>query len=152
MRRAAFVALALVVLLPGCGGSNGGGKPLTKEEYASKADAICGKSNEQANAIANPQNLHNLSDLAKAADKTLPILDHTIKDIEKLEPPASERALSNRWLAQVRALKDDLREIRDTAKAGNNQGLKAVVAKAAEHNSQSNALAAQLGMSVCNKD
>lgn len=149
MRRAALVAFALVVLLPGCGGS-GSGKPLTKEEYASKADAICGKSNEQANAIA--KDLKNLSDLAKAADKTLPVLDQAIKEIEKLEPPASEKALSNQWLTQVRALKDGLREIRDKAKASDNQGLKAAVAKAAEHNSQSNALAAQLGMSICSKD
>jgi hypothetical protein len=151
VRRAALVALALVVLLPGCGGGSGSGKPLTKEEYASKADDICGRSNEQANAIAkNLQN--NLSDLARVADKTLPVLDHAIKEIEKLEPPASEKALSDRWLTQVRALKDDLREIRDKAKASDSQGLKAVVAKAAEHNSQSNALAAQLGMSICSKD
>ena len=93
MRRAALIALALVVLLPGCGG--GSGKPLTKEEYASKADAICGKYNEQTNALANPK---NLSDLAKVADKTLPILDHAIRDIDKLEPPASEKALSDQWL------------------------------------------------------
>jgi hypothetical protein len=147
MRRAALIALVLVVLLPGCGG--GSGKPLTKEEYASKADAICGKYNEQTNALANPK---NLSDLVKVADKTLPILDHAIRDIDKLEPPASEKALSDQWLTQVRGLKDDLQEIRDKAKAGDIQGVQAVVPKATEHNSKSNALATQLGMSVCNKD
>jgi hypothetical protein len=149
VRRAALVAFALVVLLPGCGGGSGSGKPLTKEEYASKADAICGKYNDQANAFANPQ---NLSDLAKVADKTLPLLDQAIKDIDKLVPPASEKALSDQWLTQARGLKDDLKEIRDKAKAGDIQGVKAVVPKATEHNSKSNALATQLGMSVCNKD
>ncbi len=149
MRRAALVAFALVVLLPGCGGGSGSGKPLTKEEYASKADPICGKYNEQANAFANPK---NLSDLAKVADKTLPLLDQAIKDIDKLVPPASEKALSDQWLTQARGLKDDLKEIRDKAKAGDIQGVKAVVPKATEHNSKSNALATQLGMSVCNKD
>jgi len=147
MRRAALIALALVVLLPGCGG--GSGKPLTKEDYASKADAICGKYNQQVKLLANPK---NLSDLAKVADKTLPILDHAISDIRKLEPPASEKALSDQWLTQVRGLKDDLQEIRDKAKAGDMQGVRAVVPKATDHNSKSNALAGQLGMSVCNKD
>ena len=147
MRRAALIALALVVLLPGCGGASG--KPLTKEDYASKADAICGKYNQQVKLLANPK---NLSDLAKVADKTLPILDHAISDIRKLEPPASEKALSDQWLTQVRGLKDDLQAIRDKAKAGDIQGVKAVVPKATEHNSKSNALATQLGMSVCNKD
>jgi hypothetical protein len=149
MRRALPVALALVFLLPGCGGGGGSGKPLTKEEYASKADAICGKYNQQINSLANPK---NLSDLAKVADKTLPVLDHAITDIGKLEPPASEKALSDQWLAQVRNLKDDLQEIRDKAKSNDIQGVQAVVPKATDHNAKSNALASQLGMSVCNKD
>jgi hypothetical protein len=146
LRPAALIALALV-LLPGCGGGNG--KPLTKEEYASKADAICGKYNQQIQSLANPK---NLSELAKVADKTLPVLDHAIRDISKLEPPASEKALSDQWLTQVTNLKDDLQEIRDKAKVGDMQGVQAVVPKATDHNSKSNALASQLGMSVCNKD
>lgn len=147
MRRASLIALALVLLLSGCGG--GSGKPLTKAEYASKADAICGKYNQQIKSFANPK---NLSDLAKVADKTLPILDQAIRDLSKLEPPASEKALSDQWLAQARNLKDDLQEIRDKAKAGNMQGVQAVVPKATDHNAKSNALAGQLGTSVCNKD
>ena len=147
MRRAFLIALALVVLLPACGG--GSGKPLTKAEYASQADAVCGKYNQQINSFANPK---NLSELAKIADKTLPVLGHAIDDISKLEPPASEKAISDQWLAQVRNLKDDLQEIGDKAKAGDMAGVQAVVPKATDHNAKSNALASQLGMSVCNKD
>ena len=147
MRRAALVALALVFVLTGCGG--GGSKQLTKEEYASQADAICGKYNQQTNSFANPK---SLSDLAKVAYQTLPILDHAIQDLGKLDPPTSEKALSDQWLTQVRNLKDDLQEIRDKAKAGDLQAVQAVVPKARDHNSQSNQLATQLGMSVCNKD
>ena len=148
MRRVLPVALALVFLLPGCGGSVSG-KPLTKEEYASKADAICGKYNQQTKSFANPK---TLSDLVKVSDQTLPILDHAINDLSKLHPPASEKALSDQWLAQVRNLKGDLQEIRDKAKTGDIQAVQAVVPKAQAHNSQSNQLATQLGMSVCNKD
>ena len=147
MRRAASIALALVFVLPGCGGASG--KALTKEEYASKADAICGKYNEQTKALATPK---SLSDLAKLADQTLPILDHAIKDLDNLQPPASEKALSDQWLTQVRNLKGDLQEIRDNAKTGDMKAVQAVVPKAQEHNAQSNQLATQLGMSVCNKD
>jgi hypothetical protein len=147
MRRASLVALALVFLLPGCGGGNG--EPLTKADYASKADTICGKYNEQIKSFANPK---NLSDLAKVADKTLPVLDQAIGDLSKLGPPASERALSDQWLTQVKGLKNDLQEIRDKAKAGNMQGVQAIVPRATDHNAKANALAGQLGMSVCNKD
>jgi uncharacterized protein (UPF0335 family) len=52
----------------------------------------------------------------------------------------------------VRNLKDDLKEIRDQAKTGDIKAVRSVVPKAQDHNSRSNQLAAQLGMSVCNKD
>jgi hypothetical protein len=151
MGRASLLALALVLLLPACGGggSSGSGTPLTKEEYASKADAVCSKYNQQINSFENPK---NMSELAKISDKTLPVLDQAINEISKLEPPASEKALSDQWLTQVRNLKDDLQKIRDQAKAGSMQGVQAVVPNATDHNEKSNALATQLGMSVCNKD
>jgi len=136
-----------VVALPGCGG--GSSKPLTKAEYASKADAICGKYSDQTKALATPK---SLADLATVADKTLPILDHAIKDLTKLQPPASEKPLADQWIAQVTNLKDDLQQIRDKAKAGDVAGVQAVVPRAQNDNSRSNQLATQLGMSVCNKD
>lgn len=149
MGRASLSALTLLLLvLAGCGGG-GGGQPLTREEYASKADAICGKYNQQVNALANPK---SLSDLGDVADKTLPILDNAISDLKKLTPPASEKATSDQWLEQVQNLKDDLQEIRDKAKSNDVAGVQSVVPKAQDHNSKSNALATELGMSVCNKD
>jgi len=141
------MALALV-FLSGCGGG-GGGPALTKQQYATKADAICGKYNKQVNALGNP---NNLQDLAKVADKTLPILGSAIDKLDALKPPASEKAKADQWLTQVRNLKDDLQEIRDKAKAGDAPGIQSVLPKAQDHNSKSNSLAAELGMSVCNKD
>jgi hypothetical protein len=147
VRRASSLALALV-FLSGCGGG-GGGPALTKQQYATKADAICGKYNKQVNALGNPG---NLQDLATVADKTLPILGGAIDELDALKPPASEKALADQWLTQVRNLKDDLQEIRDKAKAGDTQGIQSVLPKAQDHNSKSNSLAAELGMSVCNRD
>jgi hypothetical protein len=147
MRRALLIAPALALLVAGCGGATG--KRLTKAEYASKADAICGKYNDQITSLGNPK---NLSDLAKVADKTLSVLDQAISDLDKLVPPASEKALSDQWLTQVGNLKDDLQEMRDKAKANDINGVRSVVPKATDHNSKSNSLASRLGMSVCNKD
>ena len=137
-----------VALVAGCGGG-GGGKRLTRDEYATKADAICGKYTQQTKALANPK---SLSDLAVVADKTLPILDHAISDLRKLKPPANEQSTVDQWLAQVANLKGDLKEIRDKAKTNDVQGVQAVVPQATRHNRASNQLATQLGMKVCNKN
>lgn len=146
MRQATFLILA-IVLAAGCGG--GGGERLTKQEYASKADAICAKYNREVKKLDNPT---NLSELARVADQTLPFLDAAISKLEKLSPPASEQAKADQWLSQVENLKEDLAEIRDRAKDKNMQAVQAVVPKAEEHNRRSNALATELGMTVCNSD
>jgi hypothetical protein len=147
VRRASFVGLLALVVLPGCGG--GGSTPLTKEEYAAKADAICGKYNQQTKAFGNPT---NLSGLATVADQTLSVLDKAIGELKTLKPPASEKAIADQWLTQVDNLKKDLTEIRDKAKANDKPGVSAVLPKAQDHNSKTNELAGQLGMSVCNQD
>jgi hypothetical protein len=137
-----------IALVAGCGGG-GGGTRLTKEEYASKADAICGKYNRQVRDLSNPQ---NLSELEKVADQTLSILANAITDLKKLNPPASEQAKADQWLSQVENLKEDLAEIRDGARDQDMQAVQAVLPKAEEHNRRSNALATELGMTVCNSD
>jgi hypothetical protein len=149
VRRASLVLLALV-FAAGCGGGGGGGgERLSRADYASKADAICGKYTQQTKALANPS---NLSDLADVADKTLPILDNALSDLKKLKPPADEQATADQWLAAVENLRGDLKEIRDKANAKDIKGVQAVVPKATQHNAKANSLATRLGMTVCNKD
>jgi hypothetical protein len=151
VRQALFLLVAIALLaVAGCGGSAGsGGTRLTKQEYASQADAICGKYNRQVRELSNPQ---NLSELEQVADQTLSILANAIKDLKKLNPPAGEQAKADQWLTQVENLEEDLTEIRDRAKERNMQEVQAVLPKAEEHNRRSNALATELGMTVCNSD
>lgn len=148
MRRASLLLLT-VLLAAGCGGGGGSSERLTRADYASKADAICGKYNQQTKALANPS---SLSDLADVADKTLPILDNALNELRDLKPPTSEQATADQWLAEVEKLKGDLKEIRDKANDNDMKGVQAVVPKATEHNNRANQLATELGMTVCNKD
>jgi hypothetical protein len=148
VRRASLLVLT-VALAAGCGGGGGSSERLTRADYAKKADAICGKYNQQTKALANPK---SLSDLADVADKTLPILDNALSDLRKLQPPANEQATADQWLAEVEKLKGDLKELRDKARDKDIKAVQAVVPQATEHNTKANQLATQLGMTVCNKD
>jgi hypothetical protein len=146
--RAVVTSLALV-LLAGCGG--GSNQRLTKEQYASKADSICAKGNERQKELGNPANITDVADLARVADKTREILDDAIGDLSKLKPPASEQARVDQWLAQVRLLREDLKQIRDKAKQSDLKALQAIAKTSQGHNDKANAIATELGMSVCNK-
>jgi hypothetical protein len=144
VRRASLLVLALVVA--GCGG--GGGKRLSRSEYASKADVICRKANEQTKSLKQPS---NLAELAKGFDKALPIFEHAIANLRKLKPPKSEQATVDRWLAKSDALKRDLEQIRDRAKAKDLKGVQSLFENATRDQQSGNQLAGRLGMKVCNK-
>jgi hypothetical protein len=147
VRRVVLLLLAVLVL-GGCGGGGDGGR-LTKQEYAAEADEICAKFKEETAALESPS---DLSGLANAADKTLEILDKALGELRKLNPPVSEQAKADEWIAAVEQLKGDLAEIRDKAKGNDLQAVQAVVPRASQHNSRANQLATELGMTVCNKD
>jgi hypothetical protein len=148
VRRALLLLLA-TVLLSGCGGGGGDDQALTREEYAARADAVCGKYKKQTDALARPS---NLSDLADVADDVIPILENARDELRDLKPPADEAATTDAWLDQFDVIIDDVEKIRDKAKDNDQAGVQALAQPALEHNNRANELATQLGMKVCNKD
>ncbi|TML97009.1 MAG: hypothetical protein E6G03_03700 [Actinobacteria bacterium] len=137
--RAACLLLGIAAVA-GCGGSGG---------YAAKADAICKKYTKQTNAFPKPS---NVAELADVADRTLPILDRAAKELGALEPPVGKRAAADRWLAQFRKLREDLREIRDRARTGDTKGVAAVAVRAQQDSARANELGTRLGFKVCNRN
>jgi len=147
VRRAPTLLLA-VGLLAGCGGGSKE-QGLTRDQYAAKADAICTKYKAKTTSLSRPS---TLSDLAKLADQVLPLLDNARGELRALRPPQSEQAAVQAWLDQFDLSIDDVRNIRDKARAGDSAGVQAAATPALQHNQHANELAAQLGMTVCSKD
>ena len=158
MRRAALIFFLFVTLLAaGCGGSSkssssgssSDGDRLTRAEFAAKADAICKKYNAKTKQIGN--NSKSLSDVARAFDQALPLLENALAELKALKPPKSEQRDVDEWLAQSQVLKHDLQEMRDKAKAKDLKGVQEAFARASANDKQGNRLAAKLGMKVCSK-
>jgi hypothetical protein len=146
VRQASLLALALtIVAAAGCGG---GDKRLSRQQYASQADAVCSRYNREISAVERPS---SLPALGESIDKLLPSFDRALKDLHRLKPPESEQATSTRWLAEVDSLKGDLKAVRDRAKKNDLPGVQSAGQKGARDNDQGNALAAKLGMTVCSK-
>jgi hypothetical protein len=136
--RAACLVLGIAVLA-GCGGKS----------YTAQADAICKKYTKQTNAFAKPT---NIAELAVLADKTLPLLDKAAKDLSALESPPDKRAVADSWLAQFRKLREDVREIRDRARARDAKGVTTIARGAQLDNAKANELGTRLGFKVCNRN
>ena len=147
MRRALSLLVATGILA-GCGSGDSSEKRLTRAEYAQQADAICGKYKQRTDALARPA---NLPDLAKVADQVLPILDDARAELRRLEPPPSEQATADAWLDQFDVIVDDVKKIRNRAKANDTAGVQKLARPALKHDRRANELATRLGMHVCNK-
>jgi hypothetical protein len=150
VRRASPLLLALL-LLAGCGGggSSSSGQPLTRDQYASQADAICSKYKQKTGALSRPA---TLTDLADVADQVLPLLDAARGELRALRPPAAEQATAQAWLDEFDLIVQDVKNIRDKAKNNDTAGVQAAAQPALKHDQHANELAAQLGMTVCSKD
>jgi len=149
VRRASPLLLASL-LLAGCGGgSSSSGQPLTRDQYASQADAICSKYKQKTGALSRPA---TLTDLADVADQVLPLLDAARGELRALRPPSAEQATAQAWLDEFDLIVQDVKNIRDKAKNNDTAGVQAAAQPALKHDQHANELAAQLGMTVCSKD
>jgi hypothetical protein len=140
--------LAACAVLAGCGSS--GGKRLSKDEYARRADAICARFNRQQPALANLQNV-TVKQVEQLAAQTIPLLDRTIVELKRLRAPKDEEAKALLWLASLEDLRADAVKIRDRAHANDLAGVAALVGPSQRDESKSERFAAALGTSVCSK-
>jgi hypothetical protein len=147
VRRASPLLLA-ILLVAGCGGSSNDQR-LTRDQYAAKADAICGKYTQKTDALSRPA---TLSDLADVSDQVLPLLRDARTELDRLRPPQDEEAIANAWLDEFAVIIRDVEQIRDAAKKNDKTAVQAAAQPALQHNQHSNDLATQLGMTVCNRD
>jgi hypothetical protein len=147
VRRASPLLLA-ILLVAGCGGGSNGQR-LTREQYAAKADAICGKYKQKTDALSRPA---TLSDLADVSDQVLPLLHDARGELGHLRPPQNEKATANAWLDEFNVVIGDVEKIRDAARKNDTAAVQTAAKPALQHNQHSNDLATQLGMTVCNKD
>jgi hypothetical protein len=141
-----LLVLALAIAA-GCGGTITDAPRLSRAEYASKADAICREYYRQT----DPIDAATFSEVAPALDKLLPILDKALDEVRGLQPPESEQATVDEWLRLSDRVRDDLEEMRNRARANDEEGAIAVDAKGRRDDNRSNKLATQLGMKVCNR-
>jgi len=148
VRRASPLLLAFV-LAAGCGSSGSNGQRLTRDQYAAKADAVCSKYKQKTDALSRPA---TLSDVAELSGQVLPLLHDARGELRALRPPENEEATAKAWLDEFDLIIDDVEKIRDAAKKNDAAAVQAAATPALRHDQHTNDLAAQLGMTVCNKD
>jgi hypothetical protein len=147
MRRAGTLAvLCGVAALAGCGG---GGDPLTKEQLATQADAICAKYEKRIDALAEPQSLEEVETLAEEAK---PIVEEGVDELDQLQPPEELEEEYERWIEVNHDSVEAIDELRDAAASGDEKRVQQVAKDAARKEREADALARQIGLDECAND
>jgi hypothetical protein len=134
----ATLALAVALVLAGCGGS---------QSYGSKLSKMCEDFAKREQKIGTPQ---SPTDLAARGDRIVAAYEAAILDpLLRTQPPAEDAAAAARLRQIARKQRDTLRALADAGKKGDVQALRRLAVRNAQLNGQAGDIARQLGAKSC---
>ena len=136
--------VTLAVAVAACGG----GSRLSTPQFDAKANAICKKYNAKINAVPAPK---SLNDVPAYVGEVKPFVERGVDEIASLNPPRELQDTYDRWLRTQRAALGEVDQLRRAAEKNDLLAVNRTIGQLHERNKRGNALAAQLGASVCAK-
>ena len=135
-----LVGGVLVLGLAGCGG---GGD--SKEDFIAKADKICTDQAKQLDST-EPQTMQALE---QSANRNAPVLDDTIKKLDKLEPPEELKAEFDKFLVNTRLRATLTKQAGAAAAEQNLQKLQEIAATSTKGRADGQQLGKDVGFKSC---
>lgn len=137
------VLTTAALLLAGCGG---GDKPLTKAEFVSQGNKVCADLNAKVAKIPEPT---SIDDLPAYADQLDGVYDQLISGLGDLTPPKDLKSDFTKLKDSAKDAQGTVGELKDAAKAKDQQKITQVTDKASAQDKASDALANKLGLKTC---
>jgi len=144
--KAAALAGVLVLLATACGGGGSDGDRLSKEEFQSRANAICDKYQQQLQALGTPSSLDEIPDLV---DQALAILNKEIDEVAALNPPEEMQGTFDQLIAASNKTKAAADDLSTAAKAGDQAAVEKALDAGNAASDEADRLAGELGLDSC---
>ena len=145
MRRLLVIPL-LAVAAAGCGG---GDDRLTREEFASRANAICQDFEQRISDLDEPQNIGDVEDFA---DDAAEIAADGRDELADLNPPEELEEDYDRLLESLDEAIDDIGRLGDAAADGDEAEVQEIAEEGEAKDEESDKLARELGLDDCAED
>ena len=139
----ALLALAVLAALPACGGG-----PLTRHEFAREASEICRRGNARVARIAIPSFTEPRQAVA-ALTHLVKVERVTLSALRGLEPPKSETADIDAWLALLDQMLDEVTLTSNALRRGDAFSALDAAARAMTLDGHGRGLARALGVGPC---
>ena len=145
MRRLLVISL-LAVAAAGCGG---GGDRLTREEFASQANAICQDFEQRISDLDEPE---NIGDVENFADEAAEIASDGRDELGDLNPPEELEGDYDRLLESLDEAIEDIGRLGDAAADGDEAEVQRIAEEGEAKDEESDELARELGLGDCAED
>ena len=133
-----LVAGLLVIGLTGCGG-------VSKEDFIAEADKICASQAKQLDT-KEPQ---TMQDLEQTANRNLPILNDTVRKLDKIEPPKELETKFDKFLANTRLRASVTKQVGAAAGEQNLQKIQELAATSTKGRADGQQLGKDVGFKSC---
>lgn len=120
--------------------------PLSRTEYARRADANCQRFGQFAATLGNPK---TTAGIERQMDRLLPTFWRSYVDQQDLRAPADQQEPAKRWMHAMAAFGGDNEALRAAAARADKKGMARANASAAAHVADASRLSKDLGMRVC---
>lgn len=143
-------AAAVIVTLALCGcGSSSSSPSLSKQQLASKMNAICTKYRAKIAAVPQPADvIQNHTSAARYFDQIAPLYDQAIAEMRVLKPAGDVKAQWDTLVAKFAAVSGVIDQIRTKADHADSTGI-ALLGRLAPLTSGANLAATNLGATGC---
>lgn len=138
-----FLLLAFTVAAAACGGSSA---RLSRADFVQKANAVCGKYNDQLRALPRPSSAAEFADFVH---KGKALVRKQFEELRALRPPADLQGAYDRLLATADDEAPILDRMEAAAKGGDLNKAQQLDAKLSAVDARANADARRLGLTVC---
>jgi hypothetical protein len=115
-RRLTAGAVLAALIVAGCGGGGGGGGTLSKDEFVSKADDICGKAAAEVKKLGTPNTPDKIAEVMPKLSSTF---GKMLDDLEALNEPAAVKADFAKLIAAGRKIQETTGKLAGAAKDKN---------------------------------
>jgi hypothetical protein len=147
--RLTVIAVALTaVVAVGCGSASSS-SGLSKQQLASKTNAICNKYKAEIGAVQQPSDLlTNDVSAARYFDQIAPLYDRAIAEFNKLKPASSVQAQWSQVLSRFGAVASLVDQIKTKADKGDRTGI-TLLSEVKPLTDSANAAADNIGATDC---
>jgi len=137
--------LVLALAAAGCGGDDGGGDKLTKEEYAAQLNTICNEANETFSQLS----AGSMAEFKEKGDDVVEAAEKAAGEFHDADAPDELTSAAGTFNDSADEIVEDLKNMNEAAENDNQEEFDAASTSLQHHGMENDEAATEIGADDC---